>query len=59
MDGRDHLMDNTFVERLWRTVWYEDSYFGKYSTVLSLEDGLRIYSVYNNIDFLARSLLYC
>jgi len=31
MDGKDRALDNIFVERLWRTVKYEDVYLGKVS----------------------------
>ena len=33
-------MDNVFVERLWRTVKYEDLYLHDYATVRRLEKGL-------------------
>ena len=31
MDGRGRALDNVFVERLWRTVKYEDVYLKDYS----------------------------
>jgi putative transposase len=40
MDGRGRVFDNILVERLWRTVKYEDSYLKEYGTVLELEGGL-------------------
>jgi putative transposase len=43
MDGRGRAMDNVFVERLWRTVKYEDIYLKAYATVPALEEGLRSY----------------
>ena len=33
MDGRGRAMDNIFIERLWRTVKYEDIYLKDYATV--------------------------
>ena len=33
MDGRGRAFDNTFVERLWRTVKYEDVYLKGYATM--------------------------
>jgi len=33
MDGRGRVYDNIFVERLWRTVKYEEIYLRDYSTV--------------------------
>jgi putative transposase len=43
MDGRGRALDNIFVERLWRTVKYEDVYLKDYETPLGLEVGLRDY----------------
>jgi len=33
MDGRGRVFDNIFVERLWRTVKYEEVYLHEYRTV--------------------------
>jgi putative transposase len=33
MDGRDSWRDNVFVERLWRSVKYEEVYLRAYETV--------------------------
>jgi len=43
MDGRGRALDNVFVERLWRTVKYEDIYPKAYATVPALEKGLSSY----------------
>jgi putative transposase len=43
MDGRGRALDNVFVERLWRTVKYEDIYPKAYATVPALEEGLSSY----------------
>jgi putative transposase len=43
MDGRGRALDNVFVERLWRTVKYENIYLHDYETVSDLERGLRAY----------------
>ena len=43
MDGRGRWMDNVFVERLWRTVKYENIYLKAYATVPELQDGLADY----------------
>jgi transposase InsO family protein len=32
MDGRRRALDNVFIERLWRSVKYEDSYLKEYAT---------------------------
>src|SRR5271166_1118731 len=36
MDGKGRCLDNVFVERLWRTVKYEDLYLKRYETVAEL-----------------------
>jgi putative transposase len=41
MDGRGRWMDNVFIERLWRSVKYEEIYLKEHATVLGLEQGLR------------------
>jgi putative transposase len=41
MDGRGRWMDNVFVERLWRSVKYEDIYLHEYADLVGLENGLR------------------
>ena len=43
MDGRGRALDNVFVERLWRSVKYEDVYLKEYPTWESLTAGLRSY----------------
>ena len=39
MDGKGRCLDNVFVERLWRTVKYEDIYLRRYETVPQLQQG--------------------
>jgi putative transposase len=43
MDGVGRCHDNIFVERLWRSVKYEDLYPKRYATVAELEAGLTAY----------------
>jgi putative transposase len=48
MDGRGRALDNVFVERLWRSVKYEDIYIRCYETVPELRRGLgRYFEFYN------------
>ena len=48
MDGKGRWMDNVFVERLWRTVKYEDVYLRAYETPADLKAGLdRYFRFYN------------
>jgi putative transposase len=48
MDGRGRTFDNIFVERLWRTVKYEDIYLKDYPTVPALYHGLTWYFEFYN-----------
>jgi len=41
MDGKGRFMDNIFIERLWRSLKYEDIYLKEYGTVSDLEIGIR------------------
>ncbi len=43
MDGKGRALDNVFVERLWRTVKYEDIYLKEYESVRSCKKGLDHY----------------
>jgi len=40
MDGRGRAMDNVFIERLWRSVKYEDIYLKDYSNGTDVNNGL-------------------
>ena len=48
MDGRGRALDNIFVERLWRSVKYEDLYLKSYDTVPQLDRGLSDYFLFYN-----------
>lgn len=49
MDGRGRALDNVFIERLWRTVKYENIYLRGYETVPELESGLQdFFHFYNH-----------
>jgi putative transposase len=50
MDGRGRALDNIFVERLWRTVKYEDVYLKGYQTIPEAQAGLSEYFDYYNMD---------
>jgi putative transposase len=50
MDGKGRAMDNIMVERLWRSLKYEDIYLKDYESVEELIEGLRGYfDFYNNV----------
>jgi putative transposase len=58
MDGRGRCLDNVSVERLWRSVKYEDVYLKGYEQVPELECGLRAYFGFYNGERLHQSLGY-
>ena len=58
MDGKGRALDNVFVERLWRSVKYEDVYLKKYETMFECESGLKKYFAFYNNDRIHQSLDY-
>lgn len=58
MDGRGRVFDNIFVERLWRTVKYEEVYLNHYQTVSEARLGLTEYFQFYNTERLHSSLEY-
>lgn len=48
MDGRGRALDNIFVERLWRSVKYEDVYPKNYASMPELLVGLAEYFIFYN-----------
>ena len=43
MDGRGRWIDNVFIERLWKSVKYQDVYLKAYSSISELREGLTIW----------------
>jgi putative transposase len=58
MDGRGRAADNIFVERLWRTVKYEDIYIKDYQTLAQVHAGLKTYFTFYNGERRHQSLGY-
>lgn len=58
MDSRGRALDNIFVERLWRSVKYEEIYLKEYRTVLELKQGLGAYFEFYNYRRPHQSLGY-
>lgn len=58
MDGRGRALDNIFVERLWRTVKYEEIYLKKHDSLPSLLLGLTEYFMFYNEVRPHQSLCY-
>lgn len=48
MDGRGRALDNAFIERLWRTLKYEDISLRDYQSVPELHQGLTDYFHFYN-----------
>jgi putative transposase len=48
MDGKGRVTDNIMIERLWRSVKYEEVYIKEYESVADLVAGLRTYFDYYN-----------
>jgi putative transposase len=58
MDSRGRVWDNIFVERLWRTVKYEEVYLKSYNTVKEARDSLTTYFHFYNTERIHESLGY-
>jgi putative transposase len=50
MDGRGRALDNIFVERLWRSLKYEEIYIWNHETVPALERGVNKYFRFYNTE---------
>lgn len=66
MDGKGTSRDNVFVERLWRSIKYEEVYLRAYNTVSDARASLGQYlGFYNsrrphsNLDGTTPDLAYC
>src|SRR5205807_8539598 len=57
-DGRGRALDNVFIERLWRSVKYEDIYIKDYELVPELVLGLTAYFRFYDEDRPHQSLEY-
>ena len=58
MDGKGRWIDNVFVERLWRSVKYEDIYLHAYDTVREVRLALTSYFSFYNARRVHQSLDY-
>ncbi len=58
MDGRGRVFDNIFVERLWRSVKYEEVYLKDYQTPAEAYRGLAGYFEFYNTERLHQALNY-
>lgn len=58
MDGRGRCLDNVFVERLWRTVKYEEVYLKSYQSVAQATASLDAYIEFYNYERIHQALGY-
>jgi len=58
MDGKGRALDNIFIERLWRSVKYEDIYLKGYRSLPAAETGLENYFDFYNTGRPHQSLSY-
>jgi putative transposase len=58
MDGRGRAFDNIFVERLWRSVKYEEVYLKDYRDVSEARAGLGQYFLFYNEERIHQALNY-
>jgi len=58
MDGRGRVYDNIFIERLWRTVKYEEIYLKDYRTFREAWENLKAYFAFYNEERRHQALDY-
>lgn len=58
MDGKGRALDNVFIERLWRSVKYEEVYLNDYQSVKQANRSLRCYFSFYNQQRPHQSLNY-
>lgn len=58
MDSRGRALDNVFIERLWRSLKYEDIYIKDYGTMPELYGGLKSYFHFYNYERSHQALSY-
>ena len=56
MDGKGRCMDNIFVERLWRSLKYEEVYLHAYATVAEAKAGISSWLDFYNTERQHQSL---
>lgn len=58
MDSKGRALDNIFVERLWRTIKYEEVYLKSYQSMKEAQSSLKTYMSFYNKERLHQSLEY-
>jgi len=58
MDGKGRALDNIYVERLWRSLKYEDIHIKSYENMMELRNGISKYFNFYNTERFHQSLEY-
>jgi putative transposase len=58
MDSKGRALDNVFVERLWRTIKYEEVYLKDYRTMREAQSSLKAFINFYNKERLHQALGY-
>ncbi len=58
MDSKDHVLDNIYVERFWRSLKYENIYLNDYKSMQDLKEGIQRYMRFYNTERFHESLDY-
>lgn len=58
MSGKGRALDNVYVERLWRSLKYEDIYLRSYESMTDLKAGIKRYFEFYNTERFHQSLDY-
>ena len=58
MDGKGRALDNVYVERLWRSLKYENIFLNDYRNLKELKGGVRLYFEFYNTERYHQSLNY-
>jgi len=58
MDGKGRALDNVYVERLWRSLKYENIFLHDYRSLKELKGGVKLYFKFYNAERYHQSLNY-
>jgi len=58
MDGKGRALDNVYIERLWRSLKYEDIYLKSYEDLRELKEGVKKYFDFYNQERFHQALDY-
>jgi len=58
MDGKGRALDNVYIERLWRSLKYENIFLNEYKNLKELKGGVNLYFEFYNTERYHQSLDY-